>query len=314
MKHKESYTPPYIPKAETKERSKVERLFGNLGEQYKNQAKALYYAGILNLMEDGKTLGYKDIDGKERPFPSYERIVKSLEANYELVEKKFQQGFTNLRLDLIGLPVGFLFDILPEEIRKAKNEGRLKSTDGTELELDADDPFRVYDYLKEEYASGELSYGDMKFSEEGVEGGVSQEEYLKEHPSGYLIRLDENMPDLPEPGQGKTVGGRKQQEAGKKPFEYQAEMQANGESGETINSQIINFIVNLRKGVVIDDLDGKGKINWLTGSALKNRNSVLFWKWDRFNRQAALRCYYVYAESTAYSCRASVIIPLDNKE
>ena len=297
--------------------TKVELLFAtgfeqgrerNLKEQYKTQVKALYEVGVLELMTDGNNIGYVDIKGKERPLPSYDEFVRILEVNYESVAEKFKQGFTNVRLDLIGLPLDFIFKLVPMEILKAKKEGRLKGTDGSDLDLNTDNPFYIDDSLKGADVSGDLLYGPSKISNEGQEGGMTKEEYLEVHPSGYILRLDENNPDLPAEGKGKTVGGRKQLEANQQPIQYSEELQANAESGETIDSQALNFLVNLKLGKVIDDYQGNGKVNWLTGNFLKSRRGVPFWDWDRDYRQARLFWNYPDSRNADRGCRASAVI------
>ncbi|MCX6744902.1 MAG: hypothetical protein NTX82_05240, partial [Candidatus Parcubacteria bacterium] len=100
-----------MPKTEQPKRSetqeRLEKLF-ELKKQYQEQVKALIATGVIELLPETGKYGVYDIKGKECPIPSYDEILKRMEAKAEMLEKKREQGFTHLQLVPIGTPLSFL--------------------------------------------------------------------------------------------------------------------------------------------------------------------------------------------------------------
>ena len=310
MREKFIYTKP-----ETKERplTRVEQLFINLKEQYKTQVKALYEVGVLELMADGKNVGYVDYKGQEKPLPSYDEIIARMESQYELLEKKFKQGFTQLNLTAQLIPLSFLTDRVRDEILKAKKERRLKSTSGEELELYEKQPLYINDEYKDVDTNGSLVYFPTQYTEKD-HGGLTKEELEGDERllNGFLISLTEDQPDLPSQGKGKTVEGRKQLEANMTPEQYlkllQTDPQYFKESGQTPEQWLTYFMTNLKQGRVVDDYQGKGKVNWNLAGFFKGSGLVSLSDWYRYNQEARLYGDHQSERHDYYGFRSSVNI------
>ena len=297
MKEKFIYTP--IPKPE-RPLTRVERLFasgaersrsGNLKEQYKFQIKALLETGVLELMPEGNNVGYYDFKNQVRPVPSYDEIMQRMEQNYDTLETKYKQGFTQLQLTPQLVSLSFLIDRTRDEILKAKKEGRLKATDGTELKLH--ERLQVFDHnlLKAE-TKGSLVYFPQRFQKTN-HGGLTKEGLI-DSPDlfrGYLITLTEDLPDLPAEGNGKIISGRKQIEANKSSLEYinllQTDSQYTHETGITPEQWLIYFLTNLKRGRAIDIWSGerggskKGKLSFnFAGFLLARSPSISYGYWN----------------------------------
>jgi len=293
--------------------TRVEQLFGDLKEQYKTQVKALYEVGVLELMADGDNVGYVDIKNQEKPLPSYDEIIERLESQYELIETKYKQGFTQLNLTAQLIPLSFLTDRVRDEILKAKKEGRLKSTSGEELELDEKQPLYITDEYKDADINGSLVYFPTKYDEK-EHGGMTKEELEDDERllKGYLISFTEDQPDLPAEGEGKTIEGRHQLEANKTPEQYlellQTDPQYFKESGQTPEQWLTYFMTNLKQGRVVDDWQGKGKANWNLAGYLKGSGLVSLSVWFRYDREADLYGVPQRTQGGRYGLRSSVNI------
>jgi hypothetical protein len=65
---------------------------------------------------------------------------------------------------------------------------------------------------------------------------------------GWSVGLVENLPIMPEQGQGKTLGGRRQLEIGHSPREYLQTLQTEtyeGETGKSLEDLITEFLTHL---------------------------------------------------------------------
>ncbi len=306
---REKFISPKIEKpklSETQER--LEKLF-ELKKQYQEQVKALIATGVIELLPETGKYGVYDINKKECPIPTYDEILKRMEAKAEMLDKKREQGFTELLLVPIGTPLSFLIDRTRDLIVKKHKEGKLLGTDGKKLELDENQPVYVEDIYGDADVKGDLVYYPQKFDKQN-HGGKTKQELVAE-TGGWQIDLIENMPDLPAENKGKTIAGRKQFEAAQSPEEYlkkiQTDPQYANEQFTTPEAQLIYFVQYLRQHKqVIDDWDGKGKGCWNVGAYFKGSGVVPLGRWYRDFKQFSLNRDYPDSHYDYISVRSAV--------
>ncbi len=260
-----------------------EKIF-ELKEQYEDQIETLKQNGLIKELPSGE-MGFVDIKDQLRPIPSYDDILKKVEAKKELLEKKKEQGFTQFLIVPFGMKLSDMIEKAKELILKKYEEGNLKGTNGNYIGIDDDNPVYMNGDYKEGNAdiSGDLVYFPEKYDQEN-HGGKTKKEILKE-TDGWDIMFIEDMPDLPAEGKGKTIGNRKQLEANESPNEYlekmQKEEQYKGESGMTPEGELTYFMHYLqRNNKVIDDFEGSGKVNLNLGGYLKTSGGVCLSFWN----------------------------------
>src|SRR3989344_5641063 len=253
-----------------------------LKTQYETQAKALNQAGILEILPNKEEIGVLGIDGKEYPIPTQEAIAELLRQNPEKYQAKIEQGFSQILMVPLAMPLDRQIAILKQNILKHHQEGKLlaakeKPTDLDEpLDLDATQPVWVWDEWQGSDVSGQAVYFPKSFDQNNHQGKTKQElldeQNRKQSPlAGWQVLLLENSPNIPAEGEGQTIGGRRQLEANKTPNEYlkllQKDPQYANEQGLTNEAWLTQFITRLEQtNEVIDDWQGKGKICYLIGS------------------------------------------------
>ncbi len=230
-----------------------------LPRQYEEQARFLDGLGFLQILPESGKYGIVDEEGREYPFPEYEDIKQEIRKNKEVFEKKFNQGFTELRITPFALPIQRFFDAIEEELKRQYKNGILKSTNKDKLDLDTKEPlYRWGGYQKQTsvYFPTDL--------EKKNHGGKTKRQLLESETSsfpGFLVSFEESNPNIPREGRGETKGGRPRLEAGLSPKEYfdlLKKPEYQHESGLTIEDWIIRFLSALHKdGTVIDDWDTK---------------------------------------------------------
>ena len=146
---------------------------------------------------------------------------------------------------------------------------------------------------KEYYKDKSLKYYPKRFDKNN-HGGDTKANLLKKLTiPGWIIELVEDSLIIPREGQGKTIGGRIQIEAGLSPDQY-IEKLANDpiykhESGQTIESQMAYAITELfNQNQITDDFQGNGNINYLAGNYQTSSGYLPNLCWSRGNRQASL--------------------------
>jgi len=284
---------------EIRERVKESEKSLELEKQYKDQVEILKKNGLIEKLPSGE-LGFIDINGQARPIPTYKDILKRVEAKKELLEKKKEQGFTQLLLVPFGMKLINIAGKAKELILKKYKQGNLKGINGDLLKLKEKKGMKEPISIAVKYAdadiSGDLVYYPEKF-EQNDHGGKTKKEILEE-TDGWDVMFIEDLPDLPAQGKGKTIGGRKQLEASKSPEQYLEKMQTDpqyiGESGMTPEAELVYFMHYLQKNnQVIDDWQGGGKISWNLGGCFKN-NRVCCSDWTRQAEQMRLEWYRPY--------------------
>ncbi len=292
-------------------------------KQYESQIKTLDALGLLQILPESGEYGILDISGTERPVPELDDIKQAVLKNKEFYHQKWEQGFTELEMTPFGLPLSTLVARGRETILKHHKEGRLFQTkknqaDQSEalvpLDLDTDQPLFVWEKLNEADELGTMVYDPKQFTGEN-HGGRTKRDILKEQEAspfpGFLVSFQEKSVNIPRQGKGRTVGGRIQLEANQTPSEYLKKLQTEtvyqGESGETPEEWLIRLMTSLTQtGQVIDDYQGHGSLNYLTGAWVPASGVVPSAYWDRGSRRAYLVRDVPRFRSAFFGCRSAV--------
>ena len=281
----------------------AERL--KLKEQYLSQVKVLYQSGLLENFPPTSErprpeLGIVGIDGKEYLLPSYEAILESLQdkESREFLMKKAEQGLNKLLLVPFAMPLSVIIERYKQVLLKTHKEKGLKSTDGEILDLDTQEPVSVWEKISqcdnpETSKEKQMEYGVTNYEGKTKEerGGKYKSELLSQSANGWQLLLCEENVDIPAEGKGRTIAGRKQPEAGKSIIDYlkclKEDSQYGGEEGFTPESALIHYLTALQeKQTIIDDFQGKGKANYLTGNFVSG--AVPYFWWYRFGHKSGL--------------------------
>ncbi|MBU1119322.1 hypothetical protein KKH43_05565 [Patescibacteria group bacterium] len=299
--------PSYLPPQEQETLSNLEKwLSSELPKQYEEKAKILNELGLLEILPESGEIGIVGIDGKEYPFPSEEQIRAEIFKNpetKELFETKMNQGFTELEITPFGLPLERLIDAAKKTILKHYKEGTLFGTrknqdDESEplepLKLDENVPLSIWEELKDADTTGELIYYPQEFSKN--HHGKTKQELLDASRNslfpGFNVYLREKDINIPQGGQGKTQGNRKQLEAGKSSEEYlkilQTQEEYHHESGQTSEDWLTLFTTHLEKTNQVIDNEEEGCSDRLIGSYNFVTKSVPDAYWDCIDRHVLL--------------------------
>jgi hypothetical protein len=268
----------------------------HLQEQWEEQVRTLNETGILELLPKSQDIGIVDINGKEQPIPTFEQILKSLdtEEQREILKEKLEQGFTKLLMVPIGLPISIIIDRYKRLLIKKHEQGELKGTDNSKLDLDEKEPIYLENPLSDQDIDSKLIYFPKQFDQKDHQGQTKQE--LISQGNNWQVILVEDSADIPAENKGKTIKARKQLEANQSSERYLKTIQEDkfhqNEQGPTIESELIYAISELKnKNQTIDDWQGKGKVCRLFGNYLPKEGGsgrVPGFDWCRDGRRADL--------------------------
>ena len=267
-------------------------------EQLEKQIEILRKIGILEVLQDGKSLGILGIDNKEYNAPTLEEILQRLEAKKELIKKKIKQGFTKIIIVPFACPLEKIIKKYEETIVAHHNSGQLLATKekadqiDEKLELDLNRPINVWGECKDGDIKNNFIYFPKIYDRVNHQGKTKME-LLSDPKNAWQIFLIENLPNLPSLGNGKTIGHRKQIETNKTPAKYLEMLQQNktyqGEEGLTPEADLTYAIIFLEEtNQVINDWQGKGNISYDLGAFLFSSESVPWLSWDRDFHRADL--------------------------
>lgn len=184
------------------------------------------------------------------------------------------------------------------------------NTDGTKeaLKLDKDNPL----YVLDQYQEKNISYFPAAYDQdEAKHGGQTKQALLKQNQAFHILLL-ENTP-IPRRGNGATVRGRPQIEAGKTPREYLKLLQEDplyqGEQGLTPEAWITQFMLTLEtKNEVIDDYLGNGSLNYNLGAYFQDFGVVSCGYWYRGGAQAEMDGDDAGSRDTFRGARSAVMV------
>ena len=281
ISHYTDYKNEFLKIKEAKERkTEIEKNF-ELKKQYEDQVETLKKNGLIEALPSGE-MGFIDITGTPRPIPTYEEILERVKAKKEFLERKREQGFSQLLLVPFGMRIADIKNRIKKLILEKYEQGKLNGTNGDSLELNTTLPIRIEKDFKSADLTGDLVYYPKKFDPEN-HGGKTKLDILADE-GGWDILFLEDMPDLPFKGREKA--GRTQFSPGMEPYVYlydlQNEEQYKGEQGMTPEAELTYFMYYLQKNnKVIDDYQGSGKVNWNLGGFFKNNGTICCSGWDR---------------------------------
>lgn len=248
--------------------------------EYNRCITALSRSGIITHLTEGGT-GIIGGDGKEYPIPTKEKVTELFARNRELTDKKKLQGFDSLLLTPVATPMLHLIDLMREAIIKHGKEKNIYQTRQSTYDplipvrVNKEKQVWVWEILRQAMETGVLIYFPQEYSISSHCGQTKSEVINNEHicaVPGWSAGLVENLLIMPQQGQGKILGGRKQLEIGYSPFEYLQILQKEayqGETGKIIEDFITEFLTRLETAnEVSNDVDDKNAL-WCLGQYMK---------------------------------------------
>lgn len=246
--------------------------------------------GIVEPLSDGRE-GYKAIDGKEYPVPTYAMLQDYFRRRCEqdpVFRRKFVQQYKHGIM--LPVPKGAILQSFVEScestIMKCSQEGKLASGEQTILSCPRKDTFRGI-WLTNEYSTEGKNNEDGGVPDETkllyaptyengtIVGGKTKEEYLKDStfPGWDILFLEQDLtiPAADVDEELRTKEGRTRLKADETPLTYmrklQEEDQYAGERGMTPEEYLLLVqTIAATQGKVIDDYNNGGKVNYLTGA------------------------------------------------
>ncbi|MHB8105889.1 MAG: hypothetical protein ACYDH4_00460 [Candidatus Cryosericum sp.] len=220
------------------------------------------------------------IDGTEYPVPTHEQLKEVFARNKELVNRKMQQGFTRLQFTPIGMSALQLIDLMRSAIVRHAAEGRIYQTRRSRSDplvpvcVNAEKQVWIWDTLEQALDTDELVYFPQEYSND--HRGQTKLEVINNRRicavPGWSVRLVENLRIMPEQGQGRTLGGRRQLETGYSPREYLQTLQTEpyeGETGKTLEDFMTDFLTCLETtNEVSSDVNDHNAL-WCLGQYLR---------------------------------------------
>lgn len=281
----------------------------HLHEQYEYQVNRLMETGIVERDPSGAYI-ITDIEGHDRPMPSYEEVVRKVEAQSELIRTKAEQGFTKFLLVPFGAPIAKLVESYGQVLKNIEGTGELKSSDGTELDLNTTEPVWLSDAVKGKDESGDLLYYPEEFAESN---GLTKSEWI-DRGDAWQVLFVEDLKDIPTPATAEAKGGRPQLGSGREPNYYlgltQSDPVYSDEVGLTPESWLTLALMRLYEDrEVLDDYQGTGKACLLTASWLEGSGLVPFAWWRRGSRRAVVSDAFPDGADQNVGVRSAVRIP-----
>ncbi|MCX5971475.1 MAG: hypothetical protein NTV14_08255, partial [Coprothermobacterota bacterium] len=217
---------------------------------------ALDRTGILMLLPKSESFGVIGIDGKEYPVPTQKQVVDLFALNKELVARKVPQGFDYLELTPLAMPAPVLMDRMKTAVLAHAAEGKVYQTRRSPsdpfiaVRVNAEKQVWIWETFRQALDTDELVYFPEEYSS-NHRGQTKLEIVNNGHicaVPGWSVGLVESSPMMPEQGQGKTIGGRRQLEIGSSPRDYLRILQTeayHGETGKTFEDFVIGFLTRL---------------------------------------------------------------------
>ena len=249
--------------------------------EYARTITALNRTGILTLLPRSENLGVIGIDGKEYPVPTQEQLQEVFTRNKELVDRKMRQGFTQLQLTPIAMPTSQLIDRVKTALIKHATAGKIFQT--KQNSTDADIPVRVntgepiwiWNMVRQAVGTLNLVYFPQAYTDHHQ--GLTKEEVMQGARlcavPGWSVGLIEPIPIMPQQGQGKVIGGRKQLEAYSTPHDYLRTLSTStyqGETGWTPEDFLTHFITQLETTNQVSHDRYDSNALWLLGLYMPN--------------------------------------------
>ncbi len=252
----------------------------SLEREYARTIDALERAGVLITLTRAKSPGVIGVDGKGYPVPTLEQVRESFAHNRELIGRKMRQGFAQLQLTPMAMPVPRLVEIVHSAVLERAAIGKIVQV--KQDPANADIPVRVHtakspwvwEVVRQALDTPALVYFPSTHDRRDHHG-LSKEEVMRDTSlcavPGWSVGLIEPIAVMPQQGQGKTRGGRRQLEAYSTPREYLRTLSApayEGETGWTPEDFLTHFVTWLEATGQVMHARYDGNALWLLGSYL----------------------------------------------
>lgn len=262
-----------------KEVHQSEQLFP-VEREYARCITGLNRTGILSFLPGSERIGVTGTDGEEYPIPKRDQVVEIFNHNKELTGRKVPQGFDRLELTPMAMSTLLLIEFMKSAIIKHASEGKIFQTRHSTsdplipVRVNSERQVWIWETLRLALAENEVVYFPKEYSVNHQ--GLSKSEIIKNRHicafPGWSVGLVENIPIMPQQGEGKTSGGRSQLETGNSPNEYLKILQTEpyqGETGKTLEDFITKFLSHLETtNEVSNDVEDNNAI-WCLGQYLK---------------------------------------------
>lgn len=269
----------------------------NIERDYACTITAMSRTEILFLLPRSKKLGVIGIDEEEYPVPTREQLQEIFNLNKELVDRKMRQGFTQLQLTPIAMPVSQLIERVKTVVLKHAAVEKILQTkkNSTNADIPArvntDGPIWIWDRVRQALDTANLVYFPRAYSDRDHRG-LTKKQVIREirlcAVPGWSVGLIEPLSIMPQQGQGRVIGGRKQLEEYYTPREYLQTLSTpiyEGETGWTPEDFLTHFVIRLEKSNQICHDRHDGNALWLLGSympdSMPNAKLVPVGYWDR---------------------------------
>jgi hypothetical protein len=270
-----------------------------LEKEYVRNVTALSRAGIVAPIPRSPNPGVIGVDGKKYPVPTLEEVREVFARNQGLAGRKRRQGFTRLLLTPLAMPVAQLIELTGSAILEHAAAGKIIETKrapgdtGIPARISTGKAPWVWEKVRQLLDTPGLVYFPQAYSD-GDHQGTTKEEALKDKRfcavPGWSVGLIEPTPIMPQPGQGRAKGGRKQLDTYSAPREYLLALNAPAyerETGWTPEDFLTHFTIQLITTNQISHARYDGNALWLLGAYVPDtgkkglRNLVLTAYWDR---------------------------------
>lgn len=269
----------------------------NLEREYARLMAAMRRTDILFLLPGSHKTGVIGIDGEEYPAPSPEQLTEVFSRNKELVGRKMRQGFTQLLLTPIAMPVSQLIERVETAVLKHAAAGTIRQTKRRLTDADipvcvnTEAPIWIWDRVRQALDTPALLYFPQSYTDSDHRGLRKTEVIQRTRlcaVRGWSVGLIEPLPVMPLQGQGRVMGERKQLEENKTPREYLRALSTPPyleETGWTPEDFLTHFITQLETTNQISHDRNDSNALWLLGSympdSMPNAKLVPVGYWDR---------------------------------
>ena len=253
-----------------------------LEQEYARTICALTRTGITTHLPRSENVGVISIDGKEYPVPTLGQLGEVFTRNKELVDRKMRQGFTQLQLTPIAMPTGQLMERVETALREHSAAGKITETeqDGADedcvVRVNTAKPVWVWERVRQTLDTPNLVYFPQAYTAHDHEG-LTKEEVMQDTRfcavPGWSVGLIEPIAIMPQPGEGKIIGGRKQLERYTAPRDYLQTLSHatyEGETGWTPEDFLTHFLTQLERTNQVSHARKDSNALWLLGAFMPN--------------------------------------------
>lgn len=252
----------------------------HIADQYRFQEVLLQSIGLLEYKENipGVT-----INETFHPMPTLSDVLDRVRTPF--FRKKMKQGFNQLLLVPLGLPLDKFFD--------AYRQGLVRNERLTDEQLNRKFPL----WASPSYQNESLIYFPDSFDDN--HGGLTKAQL----PPWQVLLIEDNLSDLPYPETGKIIQGRYQIENGRSPRQYLSSLQGRKEKGLTPESYIIAHLTHLEQTGILFE---KEAWCYLINTYFPFTHDVPEAFWDEYNDRSILGVHDPAHPSPSGGMRAAI--------